>query len=72
MKTLAFTDNKTLIKGIVDSIFTTNKFPKVPFKEIYVRAGEGGTPATSISEYALRTAKEGEDLTCCLPCHMIF
>lgn len=41
----------TLIKGIVDTIFTANKFPKVPFKEIYVRAGEGGTPATSNSEY---------------------
>ena len=32
-------------------IFTANKFPKVPFKEIYVRAGEGGTPATSNPEY---------------------
>ena len=42
---------ETLIKGIVDSIFTANKFPKVPFKEVYVRAGEGGTPATSIPEY---------------------
>ena len=42
---------ETLIKGIVDTIFTANKFPKVPFKEIYVRAGEGGTPATSNSEY---------------------
>ena len=42
---------ETLIKGIVDSIFTANKFPKVPFKEIYVRAGEGGTPATSNPEY---------------------
>ena len=41
----------TLIKGFVDSIFTANKFPKVPFKEIYVRAGEGGTPATSNPEY---------------------
>ena len=39
------------IKGIVDSIFTANEFPKVPFKEIYVRAGEGGTPATSNPEY---------------------
>ena len=42
---------ETLIKGIVDFIFTANKFPKVPFKEIYTRAGEGGTPATSIPEY---------------------
>lgn len=42
---------ETLIKGIVDSIFTANKFPKVPFKEIYVRAGEGGTPSTSNPEY---------------------
>ena len=42
---------KTLIKGIVDTIFTANKFPKVPFKEIYVRAGEGGTPSTSNPEY---------------------
>lgn len=42
---------ETLIKGIIDSIFTANKFPKVPFKEIYVRAGEGGTPATSNLEY---------------------
>ena len=42
---------ETLIKGIVDTIFTANKFPKVPFKEIYVRAGEGGTPATSNPEY---------------------
>ena len=42
---------ETLIKGIVDFIFTVNKFPKVPFKEIYVRAGEGGTPATSNHEY---------------------
>ena len=42
---------ETLIKGIVDSIFTANEFPKVPFKEIYVRAGEGGTPATSNPEY---------------------
>lgn len=42
---------ETLIKGIIDSIFTANKFPKVPFKEIYVRAGEGGTPATSNPEY---------------------
>ena len=42
---------ETLIKGIVDSIFTANKFPKIPFKEIYVRAGEGGTPATSNPEY---------------------
>ena len=42
---------QSLIKGIVDSIFTANKFPKVPFKEIYVRAGEGGTPATSNPEY---------------------
>lgn len=42
---------ETLIKGIVDSIFTANKFPKVPFKEIYVRAGEGGTPTTSNPEY---------------------
>ena len=41
---------ETLIKGI-DSIFTANEFPKVPFKEIYVRAGEGGTPATSNPEY---------------------
>lgn len=39
------------IKGLVDFIFTVNKFPKVPFKEIYIRAGEGGTPATSIPEY---------------------
>lgn len=44
-------DLRLLIKGIVDTIFTANKFPKVPFKEIYVRAGEGGTPATSNSEY---------------------
>ena len=42
---------ETLIKGIVDSFFTANKYPKVPFKEIYVRAGEGGTPATSNPEY---------------------
>ena len=42
---------ETLIKGIVDSIFTANKFPKVPFKEIYARAGEGGTPTTSNPEY---------------------
>lgn len=42
---------ETLIKGIVDFIFTANKFPKAPFKEIYIRAGEGGTPATSIPEY---------------------
>ena len=42
---------ETLIKGIVDTIFTANKFPKLPFKEIYVRAGEGGTPATSNPEY---------------------
>ena len=42
---------QSLIKGFVDSIFTANKFPKVPFKEIYVRAGEGGTPATSNPEY---------------------
>ena len=42
---------ETLIKGIVDFIFNANKFPKVPFKEIYIRAGEGGTPATSIPEY---------------------
>ena len=42
---------ETLIKGIVDFIFTANKFPKVPFKEIYIRAGEGGTPATSNPEY---------------------
>ena len=41
---------ETLIKGIVDFIFNANKFPKVPF-EIYIRAGEGGTPATSIPEY---------------------
>ena len=43
--------NSSLIKGIVDSFFTANKYPKVPFKEIYVRAGEGGTPATSNPEY---------------------
>jgi len=43
--------NSSLIKGIVDFIFTANKFPKVPFKEIYIHAGEGGTPATSIPEY---------------------
>ena len=42
---------QSLIKGLVDFIFTVNKFPKVPFKEIYIRAGEGGTPATSIPEY---------------------
>lgn len=42
---------ETLIKGIVDAIFTSNKFPKVPFKEVYIQAGEGGTPTTSISEY---------------------
>ena len=42
---------ETLIKGIVDFIFTANKFPKVLFKEIYIHAGEGGTPATSIPEY---------------------
>ena len=48
---MTFTYNKTLIKGIVDFIFNANKFPKVPFKEIYIRAGEGGTPATSIPEY---------------------
>ena len=42
---------ESLIKGIVDFIFTVNKFPKVPFKEIYVRAGEGGTPATSNHKY---------------------
>ena len=46
-----FAEKYTLIKGIIDSIFTANKFPKVPFKEIYVRAGEGGTPATSNPEY---------------------
>ena len=46
-----FAKLETLIKGFVDSIFTANKFPKVPFKEIYVRAGEGGTPATSNPEY---------------------
>ena len=48
-RTLPF--NSSLIQGIVDFIFTSNEYPKVSFKEIYIQAGEGGTPATSNSEY---------------------
>ena len=42
---------ETLIKGIVDFIFTYYKFTTIPFKDVYSCAGEGGTPATSNPEY---------------------
>ena len=42
---------ESLIKGLVDNILNSYAYKKIPFKDIYTHAGEGGTPATSYSEY---------------------
>ena len=37
--------------AIIDQIIDSSNFPKIRFEELYDKAGEGGTPSTSISEY---------------------
>ena len=41
---------ESLIKGLGDSLIN-EKIPKTNFSNVYVKAGEGGTPTTSKSEY---------------------
>ena len=42
---------KKLKSAIIDQIIDSSNFPKIRFEELYDKAGEGGTPSTSISEY---------------------
>ena len=43
---------QSLIKGIVDELMTVLlKGELYPFASLYIKAGEGGTPTTSVSEY---------------------
>ncbi|MBD5194015.1 MAG: hypothetical protein HDS91_05795 [Bacteroidales bacterium] len=44
-------DLKKLKSAIIDQIIDSANFPKIRFEELYDKAGEGGTPSTSISEY---------------------
>ena len=44
-------DLKKLKSAIIDQIIDSSNFPKIRFEELYDKAGEGGTPSTSISEY---------------------
>ena len=44
-------DLKLLKSAINDQIIDNSNFPKIRFEELYDKAGEGGTPSTSISEY---------------------
>lgn len=46
-------DLKNLKSAIIDKIIDNLDFPKTRFKELYDKAGEGGTPSTSISDYYL-------------------
>ena len=46
-------DLKKLKSAIIDIVIGKSDFPKIRFEEIYDRAGEGGTPATSTQEYYL-------------------
>ncbi|WP_233521475.1 restriction endonuclease subunit S [Parabacteroides distasonis] len=44
----------SLIKGIVDELMTVLLKGKLyPFSSFYIKAGEGGTPTTSVNEYYL-------------------
>ena len=45
---------QSLIKGIVDELMTVLLKGKLyPFSSFYIKAGEGGTPTTSVNEYYL-------------------
>ena len=44
-------DLKKLKSAIIDQIIDSSNFPKIRFEDLYDKAGEGGTPSTSISEY---------------------
>ena len=44
-------DLKKLKSAIIDKIIEESDFPKIRFEKLYDKAGEGGTPSTSISEY---------------------
>ncbi len=44
-------DLKKLKSAIIDHIIEGSDFPKVQFEKLYDKAGEGGTPSTSISAY---------------------
>ena len=45
---------QSLIKGIVDELMTVLLNGKLcPFSSFYIKAGEGGTPMTSVNEYYL-------------------
>ena len=39
------------MSAIIDHIIEGSDFPKVQFEKLYDKAGEGGTPSTSISAY---------------------
>ena len=41
------------MSAIIDQIIDISDFPKIRFEELYDKAGEGGTPSTSISDYYL-------------------
>ncbi len=44
-------DLKKLESAIIDLIIDNSDFPEIQFEELYDKAGEGGTPSTSISDY---------------------
>lgn len=39
------------MSAIIDLIIDNSDFPEIRFEELYDKAGEGGTPSTSISDY---------------------
>ena len=44
-------DLKKLKSAIIDRIMDNSNYHRIRFEELYDKAGEGGTPSTSISEY---------------------
>ena len=39
------------MSAIIDRIMDSSTYPRIRFEELYNKAGEGGTPSTSVSEY---------------------
>ena len=44
-------DLKKLKSAIIDHIMNNSNYHRIRFEELYNKAGEGGTPSTSVSEY---------------------
>ena len=44
-------DLKKLKSAIIDNIMDNSNYHRIRFEELYDKAGEGGTPSTSVSEY---------------------